>query len=557
MMSIKKRYTAREALDKLLSLDEDNSGDESVPDSVEEEDVQQQEEIENEQSDEDSSEEDIRPLVQRIGATRGDDVEMMKGRDGTKWKRITGKFDVARAAVHNIFRARTGPTALARQNIMKDSPYSAFKLMINEKMLRNIQRCTEAEGNRVNGNWTVSLGEIETFIGLCYAKGVLCGSKTPRRSLWSDKYGIPIFKDSMTRDAFEQILRYMRFEQRSERKERLKQDKFALASEVWNDFIDNCRKNYVPECNLSIDEQLFPTKARCRFTQYMGQKPDKFGIKFWLLAEVDSKYLWNGMPYLGKDDQRPEGVQLAHYVVTQLATGLEAKGYHITYDNFFTSLALSRNLKGKSITSLGTIRCNRRELPSIVQEMSKKNVPRYQTEVLTTDDGITLTAYKAKCNKIVLLLSSQHQNVKVDNSDKKKPETITMYNNTKFGVDCLDQMAKHFTTKAGTRRWPLAVFFNILDFAGINSWILYKMCTGAKISRRQYLLLLVEEIISMTKQPAPLPRIQLQPPEASVRTAKRKQCHYCRNKTNAVCHRCSKMVCGKCTVPNPVTCKNC
>ena len=30
----------------------------------------------------------------------------------------------------------------------------------------------------------------------------------------------------------------------------------------------------------------------------MPNKPDKFGIKFWVLAEVSSKYVCNLLPYL-------------------------------------------------------------------------------------------------------------------------------------------------------------------------------------------------------------------------------------------------------------------
>jgi hypothetical protein len=34
-------------------------------------------------------------------------------------------------------------------------------------------------------------------------------------------------------------------------------------------------------------------------------KPDKFGIKFWLAACVMSKYLLKGFPYLGKEEHWP------------------------------------------------------------------------------------------------------------------------------------------------------------------------------------------------------------------------------------------------------------
>ena len=58
----------------------------------------------------------------------------------------------------------------------------------------------------------------------------------------------------------------------------------------WCKFIENnqnCYKNQ-PALYLPVDE-LFPTKARCRFTQYMPNKLDKFGIKFWLASDVNSK----------------------------------------------------------------------------------------------------------------------------------------------------------------------------------------------------------------------------------------------------------------------------
>lgn len=65
--------------------------------------------------------------------------------------------------------------------------------------------------------------------------------------------------------------------------------------------IENCYKS---GAYITVDEQLFPSKAKCRFTQYMPNKPDKFGIKFWLASDVNSEYVINRFSYLGKDEQR-------------------------------------------------------------------------------------------------------------------------------------------------------------------------------------------------------------------------------------------------------------
>lgn len=54
----------------------------------------------------------------------------------------------------------------------------------------------------------------------------------------------------------------------------------------------------------------------------------------------------------------------------------------------------------------------------------------------------------------------------------------TEYTKWKFVVDQTDQMARKCTTKSKPRRWPIQVFFDILDLAGINARILYKETAG-------------------------------------------------------------------------------
>lgn len=56
-------------------------------------------------------------------------------------------------------------------------------------------------------------------------------------------------------------------------------------------------------------------------------------------------------------------------------------------------------------------------------------------------------------------------------------------------------MVKKYSVKSESRRWPLQVFYNILDLAGINAWILYKETTGGKISRHDFMFQLDHELI--------------------------------------------------------------
>lgn len=83
----------------------------------------------------------------------------------------------------------------------------------------------------------------------------------------------------MKRDRFLELVRFIRFDDKQTRQTRLRNDKFALFSDVCYRFISNSQKYFKPGPLLTIDEQLFPTKVRCKFTQYMANKPDKFGMK--------------------------------------------------------------------------------------------------------------------------------------------------------------------------------------------------------------------------------------------------------------------------------------
>ena len=80
------------------------------------------------------------------------------------------------------------------------------------------------------------------------------------------------------------------------------------------------------------------------------------------------------------------------------------------------------------------------------------------------------------------------------NEKKKKPISVLSYNSQKVGVDSVDQMTRQYNVRAPTRRWPVSVFYNILNLAAINSWILYYKVNNNSISRSKFILKLVEEI---------------------------------------------------------------
>ena len=165
----------------------------------------------------------------------------------------------------------------------------------------------------------MSLADLETFIRLQYARGIY-GRGHPVAFLWSKRYGIPIFHENMSRDYFLKILKYLRFDDKPNRvRSGPRADKFAPIRQVFEHFANQCQKKYTCKFSLTVDEQLMPMKSRGFFVTFMPNMPGKYGVKFWVLVDVETKYASNIDVYLGaQKKEHPDSVPLAKSVVVDL-----------------------------------------------------------------------------------------------------------------------------------------------------------------------------------------------------------------------------------------------
>ena len=137
---------------------------------------------------------------------------------------------------------------------------------------------------------------------------------------------------------------------------------------------------------------------------------------------------------------------------------------------------------------------------------------------------------------------------------------MQFYNKTKCGVDILDQMARRYSTRVAARRWPVHVFYNILDLAAINAWIIY---TGIN-EQACFLHQLAEELREVYKERREYMVPKHNEEEQSQDERKASKSHQCqvgmckRNRTEK-CGMCFKYLCGKCTitVEKKFYCKKC
>ena len=78
-----------------------------------------------------------------------------------------------------------------------------------------------------------------------------------------------------------------------------KNDKLRKVAPFIDHFKNRCRDLYQPSKYVSVDERLVKSKHRSGIRQYIKNKPVKFGIKLWVLADSENGYTCDFNVYAG------------------------------------------------------------------------------------------------------------------------------------------------------------------------------------------------------------------------------------------------------------------
>ncbi|XP_060845653.1 uncharacterized protein LOC132925264 [Rhopalosiphum padi] len=89
-----------------------------------------------------------------------------------------------------------------------------------------------------------------------------------------------------------------------------------------------------------------------------------------------------------------------------------------------------------------------------------------------------------------------HHDSKID-IETRKPEIIMDYNCTKGGVDTVDKMCAAYSVSRITKRWPLVIFYSLMNIAGINAQVLfsYSKHNNSPKMRRLFLKILAFDLL--------------------------------------------------------------
>ncbi|KAH9635162.1 hypothetical protein HF086_009502 [Spodoptera exigua] len=177
-----------------------------------------------------------------------------------------------------------------------------------------------------------------------------------------------------------------------------------------------------------------------------------------------------------------------HDIVMRMAQPVLGKNMNITMDNWFSSLRTAKQLFENGTTMVGTVRKDKREVP---REFRVARGNPLHSSKFGFHPPCTLLSYVAKPNKVVIMISTMHNDATIDedSGDSRKPEVITYYNRTKNGVDLVDKMCSMYDVARNSRRWPLTVFFRLLNLSALNALCIYTANKNYEhVSRRESLI---------------------------------------------------------------------
>lgn len=443
------------------------------------------------------------------------------GRDKvTKWFKHCSTSRV-RTRAENIITKLPGPKQYAR-NALK--PLECWQLFFDENMLIDISRCTNLMIQQKSVNYKSKQNcsetnptEIKALFGILYLAGVFRSSHRHLRDLWrSNGTGMDIIRIVMSYNRFSFLLLCLRFDNFENRPLRLQIDKLAPIRSVFEKFVSNCKEAYSPGQYVTLDEKLESFRGRCSFRQYIPNKPAKYGIKIQALVDSRSFYTINMEIYPGAQPDGPYKYSNSAYdVVDRMVEPISKTNRNVTFDNWYTSLEAVNNLRDKhNLTAVGTVRKGKTGKRMIPLEFENIKIRKINSSMFGFQKNNTLVSYVPTKNKYVILLSSLHHDDNLDKStgEKKLPEIISFYNMTKGGVDTVDEMAGTYTVARNCRRWPLRIFYTLLDTGGINSQIVYKFNTNNYTLQRRLFLeelgrALIKPTIEVRKNNPHLPKL--------------------------------------------------
>ncbi|XP_054260166.1 piggyBac transposable element-derived protein 4-like [Macrosteles quadrilineatus] len=402
-------------------------------------------------------------------------------------------------------------------------PYAIWMLFTTET---NAYASREVTRRRLSGelrgqsrlrHWVdVTYSEMKKYIALVINMGLI--GKKNLIDYWDQSFSqrVPFFPEIMSRNRFQAISSM--FHLTSEpfiAKGEPGYDPWQKIRKLLDHLNDAFKRHFVPSQNLAIDESMIGMKNRTIFIQYMPNKRHaRFGIKKFEICDSATGYLLHTALYSGKDFLSDGDDPFTQKVIFEMMnqTRLLGKHHHVFTDNFYTKLPLAEALLRNDTYLTGTVNKKSKDLSRAVvgtQYEAGQTVYFRKGKVL-------LVGYKQKKKRkpVYLITTACHAEdrniVSRSGLQAVKPLVIHKYNLSMGGVDQKDKSIYHHSCTRPTRKYWRKIFFNLMDMAMLNAYILYSRNTDHPLSRKRFMVDIVETLV---RQQPPAEPVQVNPLE--------------------------------------------
>ena len=163
-----------------------------------------------------------------------DSAVILTASDRAEWLQITpGENSAGRRSQQNIFIEVFGPRSYVKRNVFSGNPemHGVFLLItLFSNTLHNAQLQKPIAYYKIR---ILSYYQGVGNVPVMYAWGVRGKSALPLHDIWTEKCGVPLCKNVISKNRFCKILRFICFDIKSSHSQRLQTDKFALFLEIW------------------------------------------------------------------------------------------------------------------------------------------------------------------------------------------------------------------------------------------------------------------------------------------------------------------------------------
>jgi len=135
----------------------------------------------------------------------------------------------------------------------------------------------------------VTVIEIKKFLGLIFVTGIV---QKPKLELYRSTriiFQIPIFPQTMYRNRFQLIQRYLHFNDKNAAG--TNEDRLYKIRTVLDIVVNNFRTNYIPDREISLDEGMLGWRGCLRFRVYNPGKITKYGTLVRMVCESSTGYI--------------------------------------------------------------------------------------------------------------------------------------------------------------------------------------------------------------------------------------------------------------------------